>query len=312
MKKYLFIIATIVASCIFSSCSEKAKFESEAKKQMETTFKEMAKDPSSVKLSNIEIVYSDDSLCIIHADFAAKNGLGTEVKNRTEYIFIHSNGKNYEAYQVIDNGNEGIYITEEKYEKEKKGKIYQSLDYNAGTRYLAALYVNGDGREAGNSEYESFSIPVPTGTGSWDLKSYQDEFGEVGAGKYLVLMGNGIFSNSATTNSKLTAILFVDKDFDFSFKLVEYNSSVVKSDDSYDFKIKDSHGDVHSMILYNSYESGQMHSWDSDNKEILKKILRKGGVITVSVRERNAYSTPDTYLFKLNVTGYDKAATFLK
>lgn len=312
MKNFFLIITTCVLSFFISSCSQKAKLENEAKKQMEATFKEIAKDPSSVKLSNDEIVYSDDSLCIIHVDFAAKNGLGTEVKQRTEYIFIHSNGKNYEAYQEIPNDNEGVYVSEEKYEKAKKGKIYQSLDYNSGMRYLAAIYVNGDGREAGNSESEAFSIPVPTGTGSWDLKSYQDEFGEEGAGKYLVLMGNGVFSNSATTDSKLTALLFIDNDFDFSFKLVEYNSSIVKSDDSYDFRIKDSQGDVHSMTLYNSDESGQMHSWSSEDKETLKSILKKGGVITVSVRERDAYSTPDTYLFRLNVSGFDKASSYLK
>ena len=65
------------------------------------------------------------------------------------------------------------------------------------------------------------------------------------------------------------------------------------------------------MTLYNSDESGQMSSSSSKNKEIIKKVLSKGGVITVAVRERHAYSTPDTYLFKLNVTGFEKAKTYL-
>ncbi|MBR8760360.1 hypothetical protein IX308_000472 [Porphyromonas levii] len=124
-------------------------------------------------------------------------------------------------------------------------------------------------------------------------------------------MGSGVFSNSATTNSKMTAILFMDKTYDFSFKLIEYNSSIVKSDDSYEYRIKDSTGEVYEMTLYNSDESGQMSSWSSENKEIIKKILSKGGVITVAVRERHAYSTPDTYLFKLDVTGFEKAITYL-
>lgn len=58
-------------------------------------------------------------------------------------------------------------------------------------------------------------------------------------------------------------------------------------------------------------ESGQMSSWSSENKEIMKKILDKSGIITVFFRERYAYSTLDTYLFKLDVTGYKKAASFL-
>jgi hypothetical protein len=250
-------------------------------------------------------------LCIIHVDFTAKNGLGSEIKDRCEYIFISSNGKNYESYQEIANEEDGIFVSVEKYNKKKKGTIYETLDYEPGIRYLAAIYVNENGREAGNSEGESFSIPVPTGTGSWEMKSYKDEFGEESASKYLVLMGNGVFSNSATTNSKMAAVLFTEKSGDFSFKLIEYSSSVVKSDDSYEYRIKDSEGDVHEMILYNDEESGQMSSWSFEYKETMKKILNKGGVITVSVRERNSYFTPNTYLFKLDVTGYDKAISFL-
>ena len=119
-------------------------------------------------------------MCIIHVDFSAKNGLGNEVKDRCEYIFISSNGKNYESYQEIAKEEDGVFVSQEKYNKEKKGTIYETLDYDPGIRYLAAIYVNGNGREAGNSEGDSFSIPVPTGTGSWEMKSYKDEFGEEG------------------------------------------------------------------------------------------------------------------------------------
>jgi hypothetical protein len=311
MKKLSVLSAIVLFVLALCSCSQKSKLESMAKDQMGKTFKEIAKDPESVKLSNLETVYSDDSLCIIHVDFTAKNGLGSEIKDRCEYIFISSNGKNYESYQEIANEEDGIFVSVEKYNKKKKGTIYETLDYEPGIRYLAAIYVNENGREAGNSEGESFSIPVPTGTGSWEMKSYKDEFGEESASKYLVLMGNGVFSNSATTNSKMAAVLFTEKSGDFSFKLIEYSSSVVKSDDSYEYRIKDSEGDVHEMILYNDEESGQMSSWSFEYKETMKKILNKGGVITVSVRERNSYFTPNTYLFKLDVTGYDKAISFL-
>lgn len=305
------ILMLTVMMSLMTSCSESAQLEKAAKEQMEATFKEVARDPSSVSLSNIETVYSDDSLCILHCDFSAKNGLGAEVKDKCEYIFIHSNGKNYEAYMEINKNAECIFVSKEKYEKDKKGTIYEPLSYEAGLRYLAAIYVNGKGREAGVKDGEEFIIPVPTGTGSWELRAYQDEFGEKGSQKYLLLMGSGVFSNSATTNSNMTAILFIDKD-DFAFKLVEYDSSVAKNDHSFTYRIKDSDGEVFEMILYNSESSGQMSSWSSEYMEKMEEILSKGGVITVAVRERNAYSTPDTYLFKLNVDGYAKAKTFLK
>ncbi|WP_028904409.1 hypothetical protein [Prevotella sp. P6B4] len=311
MKVLSILMLSAMAMSLMTSCSKSAKLEKAAKEQMEATFKEMARDPSSVSLSNIETVYSDDSLCILHCDFSAKNGLGAEVKDKCEYIFISSNGKNYESYMEISKNEEGVFVSPEKYDKEKKGTIYEPLSYEAGLRYLAAIYVNGKGREAGVKDGEEFCIPVPTGTGSWELRAYQDEFGEKGSQKYLLLMGSGVFSNSATTNSRMTAILYMDKD-DFSFKLIEYDSSVVKTDDSYRYRIKDSDGDVYEMTLYNSDSTGQMSSWGSEDMKKIEEILAKGGTITVSVKERNAYSTPDTYLFKLNVEGYAKAKSFLK
>ncbi len=305
----ILMLAAMMMS-LMASCSESAKLEKAAKEQMETTFKEMARDPSSAKLSNIETIYCDDSLCIIHCDFSAKNGLGAEVKNKYEYLFIRSNGKNYESYIEISNEDEGVFVSKEKYEKDKKGKIYEPLSYEVGLRYLTAVYVNGKGREAGIKDGEEFNIPVPTGTGSWELETYEDEFGEKGSQKYLLLMGSGVFSNSATTNSRMTAILYMDKD-DFSFKLIEYDSSIAKNDNSFRYRIKDSDGDVYEMTLYNSDSSGQMSTWSSEHFKKMEDILSKGGVITVAVREINAYSTPDTYLFKLNVDGYTKAKTFL-
>ena len=85
--KILNVLGALALSVlVLCSCSQKSKLESMAKDQMEKTFKEIAKDPESVKLTNSEIVYSDDSLCIIHVDFSAKNGLGNEVKNRCFYF----------------------------------------------------------------------------------------------------------------------------------------------------------------------------------------------------------------------------------
>ena len=82
-------VLVVLSVCILMlSCSKSAQIKGEAQKQMEQTFKEVAKDPSSVKLSNSTVVFNDDSLCIIHVDFSAKTGLGTEAKSRYEYIFI--------------------------------------------------------------------------------------------------------------------------------------------------------------------------------------------------------------------------------
>ncbi len=306
----LSIFMLVSSMSIMTSCSQSSKLESLAKNHMESIFKEIAVNPSSVNISDVETVYSDDSLCIIHCNFSAKNNFGVDIKNNCEYIFINSNGKNYESYNMIDKGDK-VFVTPDEYEKNKKGTIYETLPYNAGLRYLAAISVNGRGREAGNKDGNDVDIPVPTGTGSWELMAFEDEFGEKSSDKYLLLVGNGVFSNSATTNSEMRVIFYANKG-SFAFKLIEYSSSVVKNDHFYTYRVKDSEGEVSEMNLYNDKSSGQMniYSW-SDNYDIMKNVLSKGGTITISVKEKTRYGTPDTYLFKLNVSGYDKAKAYL-
>ena len=62
--------------------------ESEAKKQMEETMKELAKDPSSIQISNVETMFSDDSICILHFKFSGKNGFGGVSSDEMEYVYL--------------------------------------------------------------------------------------------------------------------------------------------------------------------------------------------------------------------------------
>ena len=73
MKKVIFVTCLFVAMLI-SSCSN--GLESAAKEQMEKTMKELAKDPSSVQISNVETKFNNDSICILHFKFSGKNGFG--------------------------------------------------------------------------------------------------------------------------------------------------------------------------------------------------------------------------------------------
>lgn len=174
--------------------------------------------------------------------------------------------------------------------------------------YKAALFTNTNGY-AINDKEKAVNIPMPTGTGLWDLKAYKDQFGEETGNKYLVLHGNGYFSNSATTGSKLSVILFADNT-EFSFRLIEYGSHVVKDDETCTMNIKDSEGKIYSgWYLYNT-ESGQMtlYSYRKEFNE-LKEILNKGGEIVISA-SMGKY-TKSTYRFKMNVTGFEEAMKFI-
>ncbi|MBO4964730.1 MAG: hypothetical protein J6C81_00500 [Muribaculaceae bacterium] len=301
-----------VAALALSACSQSAKTASEAKTSMEAMVKEVANDPASVKIENIDASYENDSLTIIHCDMRGKNGFGNEVINKIEYLYLKQGNKKYEAIHTLD--ADSVYLDKDAWEKARKGTIYEKLDYDGAIRYLAATSINRYGRIVGDKKNEQeVKITVPTQTGEWKLKNYSDSFGDKTKNNYLVLTGNGEFSNSATSNSDLSALLFVDKNT-FSLKLLEYGSFIAKDDDApYQTIIKDSEGNVHKFLLWNSGQSGEigpiLTTMGEDYSNLLK-ILDKGGEITVLMHYEK-YS-PQDYRFKLNADGFKNAVKFLK
>ena len=294
------------------SC-QSSKLKSEAQKQMELTLKEAARDPSSMKLSNMEVVYNDDSLCIIHVDYTGKNGLGNEISSKMEYVMLNYKDKYYEGFQELSsNTDEKVYRTKEEFEKNKKGQIYEKLSYESALYYLAAVFINTQGREAGVKDGESFSIPVPTGTGSWQIGTFTDEFGQKTNDKFLLLEGAGVFSNSATTNSRLLAAIYVTgSDDDVSILLGEYGSSIVKTSDTYDVHVKDSKGQVFDMTMRGDPDTGRLTPvyYDYDSAT-MTHILNSNGFVYFSIKERDSYGTSSTYVFKVDMTGYAKAKEY--
>ncbi|MCD8296946.1 MAG: hypothetical protein LUC88_05175 [Prevotella sp.] len=309
MKTKIFLM--LVMTIFITSCA-KQKVENNAKKAMENLIKEIVKDPKSLKISEKEIVFSDDSLCIIHVNVKAKNGFGADVESKMEYIYLLSNDTAYESIEDVKDNC--IYVTEEDYNKKKDSQIYKDLEYKQGLYYLSSIYLNTSGRKVGDKEFKQIvDIPINLGTGSWELDYYLDEFMEKTASSYLRMQGKGIFSNSAITNSRLTAYLYIDKS-SFSFKLLEYDDSLVKDDDTYTFTIKDANGEIQYfqyMYNYNGKITGYGDRYSGRNYyDDIIKILSEGGIITVKA-VNNSYYSKDTYLFKMNVSGFDKAKEYL-
>lgn len=308
MKNVLFLL---LLCAVMVSCKS-SRLKSEAQKQMELTLTEVAKDPSSMKLSNVEVVYSDDSLCIIHFDYSGKNGFGNEITSKMEYVMLNHADKNYEAFQQLSTNDETVYMTKEDFEKNKKGQIYEKLSYESTLYYLAAVFVNTQGREAGVKDGEAFNIPVPTETGSWEIGSIMDEFGEKTNKKFLLLQGSGVFSNSATTNSRLLGALYVmGNDDDVSLLLAEYGTSVVKTSDSYDVHVKDGKGQVYDVTMQGDPDTGRLYPSYYD-EATMNHLLNSNGIVTFSIRQRNSYGTSSTYIFKVDVTGFAKAKEYCK
>ena len=317
---------------VLMSCSKSSKLESEAEEVMNHTFHEVAKDANSVKISNVNVVFSNDSLCILHLDLSAKNGLGMETTSKMEYVYLVSNGKKYESYQEL--GSDSIFLSNETFEQIKRGKIYEKLSYESAMYYMAAVFVNNQGRAVGDKIGElEVRIPVPTGTGAWEIHSFTDDFGEESDGKYLTLTGKGTFSNSATTNSRLSVLMFVTQ-YNVSFKFAEYGSQLVKGEKYFTLRIKDSSGEIKEIRMFNDEDGNirnlimnteeapfgdllELYKLSSksedetapDGNKILREILEKEGTIS-GIAEMGEYSK-SKYSFKFDLTGFNEAIKHL-
>ena len=80
------VLLSLLCLLFLASCSN--GFENEAKKHMEKTVKELAKDPSSIQISNVETVFSNDSVCILHFKSSGKNGFGGVASTNFEYAYV--------------------------------------------------------------------------------------------------------------------------------------------------------------------------------------------------------------------------------
>lgn len=154
---------------------------------------------------------------------------------------------------------------------------------------------------SGESIFEGMYSKSSSGMGKWYIKNYVDEFKEETDEKYIAQISFGSFSNSATTNSNLTAVLVIDTD-DFRIKLEEYGSLIVKNEGSMNLSVKDKDGEVTAFEMYNDSD-GYLNFKYSNNKstdyERMIQILLKGGTAKFYCVS-NRYSSKSTYNFNVH------------
>lgn len=165
----------LLVSIALLSCSNSHKFEQEAIQQMQNTMKEIAKDPTSMILTNIHSVYQTDSLCILHFNFKGKNGLGFETTDLMEYLYYAKNGVKYEACYKAD--ADSIFVSEIAYEKAKQMTFYENSPYEEGIKYRVIQKLNSNGRAVNNPDV-IIELDNPLGTGLWEYYVKKDSFGD--------------------------------------------------------------------------------------------------------------------------------------
>lgn len=165
------------------------------------------------------------------------------------------------------------------------------------------------GQTSPTSQSVSNKVVEPqVNTGEWYVEYYMDEFGEVTDKSYIVLVGNGVFSNSATTDSEMSAILLVDKS-SISLQLIEYKWSVVKENYPFNLKIKDANGNITKFRLRNT-PSGYI-KFTNNNYTNMLNILKNEGTIRCS-GEIQRMSRSNPYTFSFNLDGFNEALSLVK
>lgn len=147
----------------------------------------------------------------------------------------------------------------------------------------------------------------------WVLKYYVDEFDQPTSDWYISnrLLITGKFSNSATTNSKLSVQLLLDSE-DICFVLYEYGNNKVKNSYSrnkyYDIKMKDANGTEYT--LQGGIVSGgdRIALLSQYRKTVLKALKQEG---TVSFYIQDSERTVVSYLFSVQTSNLGDLLTLL-
>lgn len=148
---------------------------------------------------------------------------------------------------------------------------------------------------------------VSTFSQSWEVKESKDEFGDANGDKYAVCSNDGgTFSNSATTNSDLTVVVFYSKDVTYlTFWEYDRNKADFGSDIEYgSIQIKDSIGTVHN-IKVEQFKSS-LYIGKSDIELFVKLMCENNGYLKCYYKEVSKYSS-STYKFRLNTEGFKVA-----
>ena len=147
-------------------------------------------------------------------------------------------------------------------------------------------------------------------TGDWELQNFVDEFGDETDSRYLTTkyLLKGTFSNSATTNSELTAKLMVVDSSNISIMLSEYDLSLVKSFSKKKYIVKMKLDDESIITDHGYIYEGGDRIFIGERGKALSKLhnaLKSNQEVKILIKEENSLSS---YRIDINNTfGYSYA-----
>jgi hypothetical protein len=135
----------------------------------------------------------------------------------------------------------------------------------------------------------------------WDIVNTTDQFGDATERKRVVYQTTGIFSNSATTDSKLDVLILSDDPnsvFVTCYEYGKYRVDLTKA--LFSYKIGSSV--IEGVPINGNYDLKYLSNPSYDEKTSLLYLLKQGGEIKVRV-----YQDGSSYLFTINANGFLEA-----
>ena len=132
----------------------------------------------------------------------------------------------------------------------------------------------------------------------WEIKYYVDEFGDKTENGYVFrVIDDGLFSNSATSNSKLSVKFLIEPN-ELTIMLLEYGSNYVKgsqkSPDNYEVALKISD----QKYLFKAENYSDRLTFDNKSSTEITELIDKNDQIKFYIEEISDYSKT-TYKFNL-------------
>lgn len=169
--------------------------------------------------------------------------------------------------------------------------------------------VDNTNTDSGDDGFDSAVDESPTTTEApkeddWILKYYVDDYDQPTSDWYITNseLITGKFSNSATTNSKLSVRVVIDSNY-ICFVLYEYGSHQVKNSYSknryYDMRMKDADGVEHELgggIV----AGGDRILLSNDSRQKVLTALKKQGTLSFYIAEADRTTT--NYRFSMEIS----------
>ncbi len=139
--------------------------------------------------------------------------------------------------------------------------------------------------------------------GTWELSHYVDEFRNPTGENFIRTTVYGTFSNSATTNSDLTAVVQVDKE-DVMIILYEYSQHMVKCSykyDEFDITMLDSNNQKH-YLKGTMYNGGYRIYIDDEYKSVVLNAFKGSGAVRFHIVKTDRLTS--TYTFSVDTSNF--------